>query len=100
MFSFSKTDVEALGSQVVSLDINSDSEKTLVEQVFRNAMDCLGDEDRKLPQVSRSPSCLQILRSFLVRGRLMGGEQESMEESFRKRPWGKKATRCEGGAEP
>ena len=52
VFSFSKTEVEALSAQMVSMDINSSAEKTLVEQVFRNALDCLGDEDRKLPQVN------------------------------------------------
>ena len=29
----------------------SDEEKKLVEEVFNNAMECLSDEDRKLPQV-------------------------------------------------
>ena len=28
-----------------------DEEKKLVEEVFNNAMECLSDEDRKLPQV-------------------------------------------------
>lgn len=34
------------------LDFNDDSEKTLVEQVFGNAMESLADEDRQLPQVT------------------------------------------------
>lgn len=28
-----------------------DDEKRLVEEVFNNAVDCLSDEDKKLPQV-------------------------------------------------
>lgn len=51
MFSFSKTEVETLSGQMVSMDLNSDEEKKLTESVFRNAMNCLGEEDRKLPQV-------------------------------------------------
>ena len=31
---------------------SSDEEKKLVEEVFNNAIDCLSDEDKKLPQVS------------------------------------------------
>lgn len=31
-----------------------DDEKRLVEEVFSNAVDCLSDEDKKLPQVSRT----------------------------------------------
>ena len=30
----------------------SDEEKKMVEEVFNNAIDCLSDEDKKLPQVS------------------------------------------------
>lgn len=30
----------------------SDEEKRMVEEVFNNAIDCLSDEDKKLPQVS------------------------------------------------
>ena len=29
----------------------SEEEKKLVEEVFNNAIDCLSDEDKKLPQV-------------------------------------------------
>lgn len=31
-----------------------DDEKRLVEEVFSNAVDCLSDEDKKLPQVKRT----------------------------------------------
>lgn len=33
-----------------------DDEKRLVEEVFNNAVDCLSDEDKKLPQVSGAAS--------------------------------------------
>ncbi|XP_071490338.1 exosome RNA helicase MTR4-like [Diadema antillarum] len=51
VFSFSKKECEAYGLQVSKLDFNSPEEKTLVEEVFNNAMDCLSEEDKKLPQV-------------------------------------------------
>ncbi|XP_056146246.1 exosome RNA helicase MTR4 [Lampris incognitus] len=51
IFSFSKKECEAYALQVSKLDFNSDEEKGLVEEVFNNAVDCLSDEDKKLPQV-------------------------------------------------
>uniref|UniRef100_A0A3Q3FXL3 Exosome RNA helicase MTR4 n=1 Tax=Kryptolebias marmoratus TaxID=37003 RepID=A0A3Q3FXL3_KRYMA len=51
IFSFSKKECEAYALQVAKLDFNSDDEKRLVEEVFNNAVDCLSDEDKKLPQV-------------------------------------------------
>ncbi|KAL4617560.1 superkiller viralicidic activity 2-like 2 [Arapaima gigas] len=51
IFSFSKKECEAYAIQVAKLDFNSDEEKKLVEEVFNNAIDCLSDEDKKLPQV-------------------------------------------------
>mmetsp|Transcript_37581 Transcript_37581/g.96143 ORF Transcript_37581/g.96143 Transcript_37581/m.96143 type:complete len:1017 (-) Transcript_37581:98-3148(-) len=54
VFSFSKTEVETLSGQMVSMDLNSDEEKKLTESVFRNAMNCLGEEDRKLPQINEA----------------------------------------------
>ncbi|KAM9306492.1 LOW QUALITY PROTEIN: exosome RNA helicase MTR4 [Pholidichthys leucotaenia] len=51
IFSFSKKECEAYALQVAKLDLNSDDEKRLVEEVFNNAVDCLSDEDKKLPQV-------------------------------------------------
>ncbi|XP_013861952.1 exosome RNA helicase MTR4 [Austrofundulus limnaeus] len=51
IFSFSKKECEAYALQVAKLDFNSDDEKRLVEEVFSNAVDCLSDEDKKLPQV-------------------------------------------------
>ncbi|XP_074640522.1 exosome RNA helicase MTR4-like [Tubulanus polymorphus] len=51
VFSFSKKDCEAYALQMTKLDFNSDKEKSLVEEVFNNAIDALSDEDKKLPQV-------------------------------------------------
>ncbi|XP_047426042.1 exosome RNA helicase MTR4 [Mugil cephalus] len=51
IFSFSKKECEAYALQVAKLDFNKDEEKRLVEEVFNNAVDCLSDEDKKLPQV-------------------------------------------------
>ncbi|KAM6985725.1 exosome RNA helicase MTR4 [Aplochiton taeniatus] len=51
IFSFSKKECEAYALQVSKLDFNTDEEKRLVEEVFNNAIDCLSDEDKKLPQV-------------------------------------------------
>lgn len=51
VFSFSKKDCEAYAMQMSKLDFNTDEEKSLVEEVFNNAIDNLSDEDKKLPQV-------------------------------------------------
>lgn len=51
IFSFSKKECEAYALQMSKLDFNSDDEKKMVEEVFNNAIDCLSDEDKKLPQV-------------------------------------------------
>ena len=51
VFSFSKKECEALALQMAPLDLNDDSERTLVEGVFWNAVDSLGEDDRRLPQV-------------------------------------------------
>lgn len=51
VFSFSKRECETYALQVSKLDLNDDEEKKLVEEVFNNAIDCLSEEDRKLPQI-------------------------------------------------
>ena len=43
-------------------------EKNLVEEVFNNAIDCLSDEDKKLPQVSNLPFLLPIVFMAAVLG--------------------------------
>ncbi|CAH1772734.1 unnamed protein product [Owenia fusiformis] len=51
VFSFSKKDCEAYAMQMAKLEFNTAEEKSLVEEVFNNAIDALSDEDKKLPQV-------------------------------------------------
>ncbi|KAK4337313.1 hypothetical protein RND71_043599 [Anisodus tanguticus] len=51
IFSFSKKDCEAYALQMSKLDFNSQEEKRLVEEVFKNATDVLSEEDKQLPQV-------------------------------------------------
>lgn len=51
IFSFSKKECEGYALQMSKLDFNTGEEKKLVEEVFRNAIDCLSDDDKKLPQV-------------------------------------------------
>ena len=52
VFSFSRRDCEALALQMSKLDFNAPREKELVDEVFSNAIDCLSEEDKQLPQVS------------------------------------------------
>lgn len=52
IFSFSKKECEALALQMVSLDLNDEEEAKMVSAIFSNAIDCLSEEDRRLPQVS------------------------------------------------
>ncbi len=59
VFSFSKKECEAYAVIAGKSDYNSDEEKKLVQQVFENAINCLSDEDQKLPQVA---SVLPLLR--------------------------------------
>ncbi|XP_034939443.1 exosome RNA helicase MTR4 [Chelonus insularis] len=51
IFSFSKKDCEIYAMQMAQLDFNTSQEKQLIDEVFKNAMDVLSEEDRKLPQV-------------------------------------------------
>ena len=51
VFSFSKSECEAYALQMSSLAFNDDSEKAMVEQVFKSAIEVLSEEDRTLPQI-------------------------------------------------
>jgi len=51
VFAFSKKDVEALGNQMHKLDLNSEEEKDNVDNIYKNAIDGLSEDDKKLPQV-------------------------------------------------
>ncbi|KAK7896501.1 hypothetical protein WMY93_021826 [Mugilogobius chulae] len=46
-----KKNVRLMLCKLAKLDFNKRYEKRLVEEVFNNAIDCLSDEDKKLPQV-------------------------------------------------
>ncbi|KAL8003220.1 putative Helicase superfamily, ATP-binding domain, ATP-dependent RNA helicase Ski2 [Plasmopara halstedii] len=59
IFSFSKRDCEAYALLMSKLDFNTEEEKQSVDQLFKNAMDSLSDDDRALPQVD---SILPLLR--------------------------------------
>lgn len=54
VFSFSKKECEALALQMAPLDLNEEAEQKLVEGIFWNAVDCLSEDDRRLPQVCAS----------------------------------------------
>ncbi|EDW11632.1 uncharacterized protein Dmoj_GI13953 [Drosophila mojavensis] len=59
IFSFSKKDCEVYAMQMAKLDFNTVDEKKLVDEVFKNAMDVLSEDDRRLPQVE---NVLPLLR--------------------------------------
>ncbi|EQC39969.1 hypothetical protein, variant [Saprolegnia diclina VS20] len=59
IFSFSKRECEAYALLLSKLDFTTDEEKTMVDQVFKNAIDSLSDDDKCLPQVD---SILPLLR--------------------------------------
>ncbi|CAM9691784.1 unnamed protein product [Heterosigma akashiwo] len=61
VFSFAKRECEGYAMQMAKLDLNDETEKELVKQVYFNAMDSLSDEDKMLPQV-------QALLPLLKRG--------------------------------
>ncbi|KAJ1822803.1 ATP-dependent RNA helicase mtr4 [Coemansia sp. RSA 2599] len=51
VFSFSKRECEGLALQMSKLDFNVDAEKTMVAEVFNNAIASLNEDDRALPQI-------------------------------------------------
>lgn len=51
VFSFSKKDCERFALTLNKEDYTDDIEKDLITQVYTNAIDSLGDDDQKLPQV-------------------------------------------------
>eukprot|EP00871_Galdieria_phlegrea_P005458 jgi/Galph1/5913/GphlegSOOS_G4559.1 len=59
VFAFSRRECEALALQLANLELNTDEQKSLVEQVFVNAMDSLSEQDKKLPQIT---AALPLLR--------------------------------------
>ncbi|GAA0163230.1 DNA metabolism protein [Lithospermum erythrorhizon] len=59
IFSFSRRECEQHAMSVSKLDFNSKEDKDSVEQIFRNAIDCLSEEDRNLPAVELMLPLLQ-----------------------------------------
>jgi len=51
VFSFSKKDCEKYALELNREDYTDDIEKDLIAQVYNNAIESLGEDDRKLPQV-------------------------------------------------
>nr|XP_048329572.1 DExH-box ATP-dependent RNA helicase DExH10 isoform X2 [Ziziphus jujuba var. spinosa] len=51
IFSFSRRECEQHAMSVAKLDFNTKEEKDNVEHVFRNAIECLKEEDRDLPAI-------------------------------------------------
>uniref|UniRef100_A0A3B0MNY5 ATP-dependent RNA helicase, putative n=1 Tax=Theileria annulata TaxID=5874 RepID=A0A3B0MNY5_THEAN len=50
IFSFSKSDCETSATAVRHLDMTSDEEKKLIDEIYKNAMATLSEQDRLLPQ--------------------------------------------------
>lgn len=50
-FAFSKRDCETNAMEISKLDLTNSEEKKQISEIFRNAIDGLSDEDKKLPQV-------------------------------------------------
>jgi ATP-dependent RNA helicase DOB1 len=51
VFSFSKNQCETYALQMSNLTFNDESEKSMVEKVFFNALEMLSEEDKQLPQI-------------------------------------------------
>ncbi|KAG0018121.1 ATP-dependent RNA helicase mtr4 [Podila clonocystis] len=51
VFSFSKRECENLALQMSKLDFNNETESSMVNQVFQNAISSLAEDDRTLPQI-------------------------------------------------
>ncbi|KAH9608162.1 hypothetical protein KSS87_012144 [Heliosperma pusillum] len=59
VFSFSRRECEQHAMSMSKLDFNTQEEKDMVEQVFRNAVLCLNEEDRCLPAIELMLPLLQ-----------------------------------------
>ncbi|KAL3268299.1 hypothetical protein HHI36_007417 [Cryptolaemus montrouzieri] len=59
IFKFFQKDCELYATQMTKLDFNTTAEKELIDEVFKNAMNVLSDDDRQLPQVE---NLLPLLR--------------------------------------
>jgi len=70
VFSFSKRECEAYALKMSTLDFSSEEEKALITQVYRNAMEALSEEDRKLPQVRSDAVEVEIVAHGHGRGHI------------------------------
>ena len=61
VFSFSRRECEYHAMSMSKLDFNTQEEKNDVEEVFRNAVLCLNEEDRCLPAI-------ELMLPLLMRG--------------------------------
>ncbi|XP_073016250.1 DExH-box ATP-dependent RNA helicase DExH10 isoform X2 [Primulina eburnea] len=59
IFSFSRRECEQHAMSMSKLDFNMQDEKDVVEQVFKNAILCLNEEDRNLPAIELMLPLLQ-----------------------------------------
>jgi ATP-dependent RNA helicase DOB1 len=59
IFSFSRRECEQHAMLMSKLDFNTEEEKKVVEQVFRNAVHCLNEEYRSLPAIELMLPLLQ-----------------------------------------
>ncbi|KAK4414903.1 DExH-box ATP-dependent RNA helicase DExH10 [Sesamum alatum] len=59
VFSFSRRECEQHAMSMSKLDFNTQEEKDAVDQVFRNAILCLSEEDRNLPAIELMLPLLQ-----------------------------------------
>ncbi|KAL8492713.1 hypothetical protein ACS0TY_024058 [Phlomoides rotata] len=59
IFSFSRRECEQHAMSMSKLDFNTPEEKDVVEQVFKNAILCLSEEDRSLPAIELMLPLLQ-----------------------------------------
>ncbi|KAJ3107729.1 ATP-dependent RNA helicase mtr4 [Phlyctochytrium planicorne] len=51
VFAFSKRECEGNALQLSKLDFNDDQERGMVANIFNNAIQCLNEDDRNLPQI-------------------------------------------------
>ena len=52
VFAFGKTKCEKLAKEMEGLQLNTKEEAEMVEQIFRNAVETLTEDDQSLPQVT------------------------------------------------
>lgn len=51
VFAFSKKECEMNANTLSKIDLTNESEKTIIDELFKNAIQILSDDDRNLPQI-------------------------------------------------